>query len=256
MRGSIVASSDGSGALIAERSFFPHGAERASTGWVDELGFTGQELDESSGLLHFQKRSLDLGSGRWASVDPKFAVLDASLVQRLGEATTAYAYVANNFASAVDPDGQILFAMLTPLRKTVLPFRDRRKKDSDGGAGGGQGQADADKKPAKPLSPRKQERADRLKVATDRFNEVKATLKDIKENRQGEPGISKERRRLKQEKRHLFQVTKSLAAPPSKIRYLLRRACVGRRRRGRRDGRRHEGDRQRPLRRRRRQRRR
>ena len=51
------------GAVVAERAFYPTGEERAASGFVDELGFTGQERD-ATGLLHFRARYLDPASGR------------------------------------------------------------------------------------------------------------------------------------------------------------------------------------------------
>ncbi|MCA9516862.1 MAG: hypothetical protein KC635_18095, partial [Myxococcales bacterium] len=127
LRGSVVAATDGAGAVIAARDFYPFGAERAATGWVDELGFSGQELDRSSGLLHFRERYLDPVAGRWSSPDPAFALLDAARVQRRGEAMAAYAYVGNNPVMATDPTGQLIFALfVSPIRKKVFPYRDRK----------------------------------------------------------------------------------------------------------------------------------
>ncbi|MEZ4328845.1 MAG: toxin TcdB middle/N-terminal domain-containing protein [Polyangiales bacterium] len=103
--GSIVAATDSSGDLVAERAYYPFGMLRTSTGYVDEHGFTGQEEDATTGLLYFRERYLDPFAGRWTAVDPLFGVLDGSNVARLGESTTGYAYVANNPVNTVDPDG-------------------------------------------------------------------------------------------------------------------------------------------------------
>ncbi len=104
---SIVATTDASGALVAERAFYAFGAERGSTGFVDEHAFTGQERDETTGLHAFRARYLDTRAGRWMSVDPFFGVLDGSNLSRLGESTTAYAYVANNPINTIDPTGLV-----------------------------------------------------------------------------------------------------------------------------------------------------
>ena len=93
------------GEVRGQRHFYPTGKVRpGATGWVDEHGFTGQEQD-ASGLIHFQYRALDPHTGRWISADPAFAVLAAGNAKRHGEATTAYAYVANHFDVSVDPTG-------------------------------------------------------------------------------------------------------------------------------------------------------
>ena len=103
-QGSTVAATDGKGAVVAEQSFSSWGEVRSSTGFVDSHGFTGQERDSSTGLIHFQFRDLDPKTGRWASVDPAFAQL-APGAARNEESLTAYAYVGNDFADKVDPTG-------------------------------------------------------------------------------------------------------------------------------------------------------
>ncbi len=102
---SVVAATDAQGQLVAEQSFFPTGELRGGRGFVDRRGFTGQRRDESTGLIHFQHRELDPLVGRWASVDPEFLELDVEELREHGEATTAYAYVANDFANVIDPTG-------------------------------------------------------------------------------------------------------------------------------------------------------
>ncbi|MCA9517477.1 MAG: VCBS repeat-containing protein, partial [Myxococcales bacterium] len=131
--GSIVAATDGDGAVVAERAFYPTGEESAASGFVDELGFTGQERD-ATGLLHFRARYLDPASGRWTAVDPGFAVLDAEGVGNLGEGTAAYAYVANDPTNAVDPTGLKGFlkgvkSRLAKVGKAVSP---KKKRARDG----------------------------------------------------------------------------------------------------------------------------
>ncbi|MBL8952706.1 MAG: VCBS repeat-containing protein [Myxococcaceae bacterium] len=113
--GSAVAATDDEGAIAAEQSFYPYGELHSSTGWVDTYGFTGQERDVSTGLTHFQHRELDSTTGRWAAVDPKFTALSGGALRAVGEATTGYAYVANNFANAVDPSGLGLISKIRSL---------------------------------------------------------------------------------------------------------------------------------------------
>ncbi|MFO0595935.1 MAG: toxin TcdB middle/N-terminal domain-containing protein [Myxococcaceae bacterium] len=104
----LIAATDGAGALVGERSFFPTGEVRSSDGFVDVYGFSAQEREASTGLIHFAWRDLDPTSGRWTSVDPAFESLSATTVRRLGESTTAYAYVANDPGNHVDPTGLAL----------------------------------------------------------------------------------------------------------------------------------------------------
>ncbi|MEO1267535.1 MAG: hypothetical protein AAFX99_05520, partial [Myxococcota bacterium] len=44
-------------------------------------------------------------TGRWLSIDPLFAVADAYNIMNIGNATTAYNYVAGNIANDYDPTG-------------------------------------------------------------------------------------------------------------------------------------------------------
>lgn len=113
---SVVAATDERGALLAEQSFFPSGTLRSSSGFVDVYGFTGQPFESSTGFIHFQYRDLDPQTGRWASVDPAFTTLTPERVTQLGEATTAYAYVANDFFGSVDPTGLGKIARLKDVK--------------------------------------------------------------------------------------------------------------------------------------------
>jgi RHS repeat-associated protein len=99
---SITVETDDQGAVIGRHSYYPFGADRAQSGDVDRHGFTNQETD-ATGALHFAYRQLDATLGRWSSTDPAFAA--ANRLDAFGEATTAYAYVANNPANAIDPTG-------------------------------------------------------------------------------------------------------------------------------------------------------
>jgi RHS repeat-associated protein len=103
--GSLVLATGATGAVLAQRSFYPTGLERESTAFVDTYGFTGQEMELASGLLHFGFRDLDPWTGRWDASDPSFAVLDDENAGAMGEATTGYAYVANDTMDHVDPTG-------------------------------------------------------------------------------------------------------------------------------------------------------
>jgi len=102
--GSLTIATDEGGVVRGQRSFYPTGALRWSEGYVDAYGFTGQEHMDS-GLVRFLFRHLDPRIGRWASFDPAFMALTVEQMERFGEATTGYAYVANNFLNSVDPLG-------------------------------------------------------------------------------------------------------------------------------------------------------
>jgi RHS repeat-associated protein len=103
--GSTTLSTGTDGQVLGETLFYPTGEVRHHSGYVDEYGFSSQELDESTGLLAYSYRQLDPGIGRWTSPDPLFDGLSASSTARLGESTTGYAYVANRYGNATDPTG-------------------------------------------------------------------------------------------------------------------------------------------------------
>lgn len=102
--GSVTIATNQGGEVLGQRGFYPTGVVRWEQGHVDPYGFTGQE-HMKSGMLRFQFRFLDPKVGRWASFDPKFFVVDIAAMDQVGEATTGYAYVANNFTNSVDPLG-------------------------------------------------------------------------------------------------------------------------------------------------------
>jgi RHS repeat-associated protein len=102
--GSVTVETSDQGEVIGRRAWYPFGSARASTGDADRYGFTGQEAD-ATGMLHFAFRQLDPASGRWASADPLFSAASAGGIGRLGESSTAYAYVGNRVANFIDPTG-------------------------------------------------------------------------------------------------------------------------------------------------------
>lgn len=213
IRGSIIAVTDEDGEVVAERSFNPYGTERASTGWLDEHAFTGKEMD-LSGLLHFRLRMLDLASGRWLSPDPAFSVLETTSTERLNEAMATYGFVGGNPVASIDPEGDILFALLIkPLRQRALP---NRRKDRGGGerqAQGGNASAQttptetAPKKPnwdSKHLVPRLERREAKLAALDARLSAFPAASP-------GEsPQLSAERKALTDQRDKLAKQTQRL----------------------------------------------
>ena len=103
--GSIVSATDEGGELRGRRLYNTSGVVRAESGFVDYYGFTGQEHNEFTGFIQYAMRDFDPITTRWTSFDPNFTQLNVGQMSSLGEATTGYAYVGNNFANFVDPTG-------------------------------------------------------------------------------------------------------------------------------------------------------
>ncbi|MEL6181686.1 MAG: RHS repeat-associated core domain-containing protein, partial [Myxococcota bacterium] len=102
----LATSQEGDATVIeGERSFYPLGQVREEMGYVDTYGFTGQEHDQSTGLVHFDYRYYDPRVGRWLSIDPLFAAATPDNITTNGEVTTAYNYVAGNILNNIDPTG-------------------------------------------------------------------------------------------------------------------------------------------------------
>jgi RHS repeat-associated protein len=119
LRGSVTAATDPDGALTGVQSFLPTGGVLAASGFVDHYGFTGQELDASTGLLSFLARTLDPLTGRWTSPDPLFNQLTPELASEHGQSTTGYAYIANSFINGSDPTG-LLWKISVQRHKRTL----------------------------------------------------------------------------------------------------------------------------------------
>ena len=124
----IVLATDDDSDILGERAFYLTGVERFDEGYADDYGFTGQQKDDSTGLIHFQHRYLDPVTGRWISPDPMFATVTADLLRKAGEATTAYAYVAGNFVNNLDPTG---LGKTTPETKNE---KNEKKDDAKSGS--------------------------------------------------------------------------------------------------------------------------
>jgi RHS repeat-associated protein len=125
--GSSTVETDDQGNVTGQRSFFAFGSERASSGDADRYGFTAQESDET-GMLHFTYRQLDPLTGRWGSPDPAFGVAAPAAITRLGESTTAYAYVGNNPANFRDLHGLVgELATINRAKKYLTWKKDKAK---------------------------------------------------------------------------------------------------------------------------------
>jgi RHS repeat-associated protein len=120
-QGSTTLSLDEKGDLVAERAFYPFGEARGAEAFVDRSGFTGQEHDESTGLVHFKFRAYDPHSGRWSEADPGFLRVQSETMATspLADTTSGYAYVGNGPVSRIDPLGLMLRAAVGVGRMAV-----------------------------------------------------------------------------------------------------------------------------------------
>jgi len=103
--GSTTLVTGSAGSIQGTRRFEPEGAISAEEGTLDVYGFTGQETDLGTELLHFKSRTLDLVSGRWLSSDPLFGVSSTEHFSKLGEFSNLYAYVAGRMINSYDSTG-------------------------------------------------------------------------------------------------------------------------------------------------------
>lgn len=93
--GSIVALSDGSGALAAEYEYDGFGGVITSSGALNPNTFTRREYDSESGLYFLRARYYDPRLGRFLQEDPLRDVNGENL----------YSYAANNPVNLIDPLG-------------------------------------------------------------------------------------------------------------------------------------------------------
>ncbi|WP_405597774.1 polymorphic toxin-type HINT domain-containing protein [Streptomyces sp. NBC_01410] len=86
---------------ITRRRMDPYGSERGSDGknWVNDKGFLGKTVDESTGLVNVGAREYDREIGRFISVDP---IIDYNDPQQMN----GYAYANSNPVSSSDASGQ------------------------------------------------------------------------------------------------------------------------------------------------------
>lgn len=104
-QGSTIAVLSADGELRERLAYYPYGGIRVTTATETEFAnYTGKEHDVS-GYLDFGARVLSPNEGRWLSPDPKFHVLDGSIVESPAEAFSAYAFVANDPVNFVDRAG-------------------------------------------------------------------------------------------------------------------------------------------------------
>jgi RHS repeat-associated protein len=124
---SVVLTTDAAGIVAGRQSYYPFGLQRAAEGDTDVYGYAGQEMDTETGLVRFWFRNLDPVLGRWLSPDPLFEIATEATFARLGEATSAFAYVANNPVGHRDPTGLMMKTKgpRTPDEKTRRAIKQR-----------------------------------------------------------------------------------------------------------------------------------
>lgn len=84
---------------VTRRHFAPFGAPRGTqTAWIDDKGFLGKPVNDTTGLTHIGAREFDPLLGAFISVDP---ILDTSQPQTMG----GYSYAGNSPITKSDPTG-------------------------------------------------------------------------------------------------------------------------------------------------------
>ncbi|WP_190294966.1 RHS repeat domain-containing protein [Marinobacter sp. R17] len=98
--GSPIAATDSSGAVIWQQAYDPWGLKLTTN--TDERGYTGNWLDEETGLADHKARWFTSAIGRFTAIDPvKWHESDIQSFNR-------YAYAGNNPYSNTDRDGRML----------------------------------------------------------------------------------------------------------------------------------------------------
>ena len=98
--GSVVATSDQAGNIVAAQLFDAWGNKVQSSGTIQTYGYTGREPDQS-GLIYYRARYYDPTIGRFISRDPA----------GMPDGVNRYAYVNNNPVNFTDPDGKLSFPL-------------------------------------------------------------------------------------------------------------------------------------------------
>ncbi|MFF4830451.1 polymorphic toxin-type HINT domain-containing protein [Streptomyces sp. NPDC001315] len=91
---------DAATGALTRRRMDPYGNERGNDGktWVNDKGFLGKTVDESTGLVNVGAREYEAKNGRFISVDP---IIDFSDPQQIN----GYTYANNNPIAFVDATG-------------------------------------------------------------------------------------------------------------------------------------------------------
>ena len=113
--GSTSAITDADGAISSTVFYFPFGSARSTTGTVstDKL-FTGQRLDDTTGLYYYGARYYDPEIGRFIS--PDTIISNPANPQSLNR----YSYCLNNPLKYVDPTGHDVRKIILGLEQVVI----------------------------------------------------------------------------------------------------------------------------------------
>ncbi len=137
--GSTRLVTDGAGAAITWRDFFPFGEEIPGSATYNRVGteynqtsgfaqqFTGQERDEESNLDYFGARYFGSTLGRFASPDAPF--LDQDPIDP--QSWSLYAYARSNPLMFVDPSGQTIDYADGYSKDLFDKYEQRLSKDPD-----------------------------------------------------------------------------------------------------------------------------
>ncbi|MCP4066047.1 MAG: hypothetical protein GY740_22760 [Gammaproteobacteria bacterium] len=105
--GSPIAATDSTGAVVWQQAYDPWGFKLTTN--TDERGYTGNWLDEETGLADHKARWYTSSIGRFTGIDPvKWHETNIHSFNR-------YAYGNNNPYSYADPDGELAFPVVPIL---------------------------------------------------------------------------------------------------------------------------------------------
>ena len=106
--GSTKALTNAAGSVVEQRQYDAFGSSAGSS--LTRYGFTGRDSDEDTGLLYYRARWYDSQQGRFLSEDPI----------GLAGGLNAYAYVANNPLSFIDPYGLSLESFMEGFTRAFV----------------------------------------------------------------------------------------------------------------------------------------
>jgi len=110
--GSPIAATDSTGAVVWQQAYDPWGLKLTVN--TDERGYTGNWLDEETGLADHKARWYTSSIGRFTGIDPvKWHETNIHSFNR-------YAYGNNNPYSYADPDGELAFPIVPILGVMAL----------------------------------------------------------------------------------------------------------------------------------------
>jgi len=110
--GSPIAATDSTGAVVWQQAYDPWGLKLTAN--TDERGYTGNWLDEETGLADHKARWYTSSIGRFTGIDPvKWHESNIHSFNR-------YAYGNNNPYSYADPDGELAFPVVPILGVIAL----------------------------------------------------------------------------------------------------------------------------------------